>query len=104
MICYTCGKTGHMSWDCPENKSTGQRNANVVEAKEENVNTDTKEEVHEVVESLLMKIFLLKLEKEAKEPTQRKSLFIIVCKSRLKCFKVVIDSGSTDNLVSIEMV
>jgi hypothetical protein len=42
--CYICGKTGHMSWDCPENKSAGQRNANIAEAKEENVNTDIKGE------------------------------------------------------------
>jgi hypothetical protein len=84
-----------MSWDCPENKSVGQRNENVAEAKEENVNTDTKEEVLEVGESLLMKRVLLKSEKEAKEPTQRKSLFRTVCKSRGKCCKVVIDSGST---------
>ena len=27
--CYTCGEVGHMSWDCPRNKSTGQRNVNV---------------------------------------------------------------------------
>jgi hypothetical protein len=51
-----------------------------------------------------MKRVLIKSEKEAKEPTQRKSLFRTVCKSRGKCCKVVIDSGSTDNLVSTEMV
>jgi hypothetical protein len=93
-----------MSWDCPENKSIGQRSAHVAEAKEENVNVVTKEEVPEVGESLLMKRVLIKSEKEAKEPTQRKSLFRTVCKSRGKCCKVVIDSGSTNNLVSIEMV
>jgi hypothetical protein len=49
-----------MSWDYPENKSTTQRNENVAEAKEENVNTNTKEEVPEVGESLLMKRMLLK--------------------------------------------
>jgi DNA-directed RNA polymerase subunit N (RpoN/RPB10) len=27
--CYTCGKTGHMSWDSPENKSTNKRSENV---------------------------------------------------------------------------
>ena len=33
--CYTCGETGHMSWDCPRNKSIGQRNFIVAEAQEE---------------------------------------------------------------------
>ena len=23
VICYTCGDIGHMSWNCPRNKSTG---------------------------------------------------------------------------------
>jgi len=38
------------------------------------------------------------------EPTQRKSLFRTTCKSKGKCCKVIIDSGSIDNLVSTEMV
>ena len=59
------------------------------------MNTDTKEEFPEVGESLLMKRVLLKIEKEAKEPAQRKILFLIVCKSRGKCCNVDIDSGST---------
>eukprot|EP00253_Pinus_taeda_P008765 PITA_08765 len=47
---------------------------------------------------------LLKPTKEVAEPTQRKSLFRTVCKSHGKCCKVIIDSGSTDNLVATEMV
>jgi hypothetical protein len=104
MRCYTCGKIGHMSWDCPENKETNQRNAHVAETKEEDVNVVEKEETPEVGESLLLKRVLVKAEKEVHEPTQRKSLFRTVCKSRGKCCKIVIDSGSTDNLVSTEMV
>jgi hypothetical protein len=78
--------------------------AHVAESREEKVNVATKEEVPEVEELLLLKRLLIKLEKEIKEPTQRKSLFGTVCKSGGKCCKVVIDSGSTDNLVSVEMV
>ncbi|KAH9315271.1 hypothetical protein KI387_023898 [Taxus chinensis] len=51
-----------------------------------------------------MKRVLLKPNKEAMEPPQRKNLFRTRCKSKGKCCKVVIDSGSTDNLVSVEMV
>ena len=33
--CYTCGEIGHMSWDCPRNKSASQINVNVTKAREE---------------------------------------------------------------------
>ena len=33
--CYTCGQTGHMSWDCPRNKYTGQRHVDVTMVQEE---------------------------------------------------------------------
>ena len=52
----------------------------------------------------MMRRVLVKIEKQAHEPAQRKSLFITRCKSQGKCCKMVIDSGSTDNLVSKEMV
>lgn len=41
---------------------------------------------------------------EEKEPNQRKSLFRTRCKCENKCCDVIFDSGSTDNLVSEEMV
>jgi len=37
-MCFTCGKIGHMSCDCPKNKSTNQRGDQVEEAKEETIN------------------------------------------------------------------
>jgi hypothetical protein len=37
-------------------------------------------------------------------PIQRNSLFRTSCKTKDRVFKVIIDSGSTDNLVSTEMV
>jgi hypothetical protein len=52
----------------------------------------------------MMKRILLKPHKEIKEPKQRKTLFRTVCKTKGKYCKVIIDSGSTDNLVSTEMV
>jgi SLT domain-containing protein len=73
--CYTCGKTRHMSWHCPENKSTNQRNSNVAEAREETINVVEKEENPELGESLMLKRILVKSEKETSEPTPRKSLF-----------------------------
>ena len=77
---------------------------NVVETKEEISQIAAKEEPPEAEESLLLKRILLKESKEAKEPTQRNNLFRTICKSKGKCCKLVIYSGSNDNLVSTEMV
>jgi hypothetical protein len=51
-----------------------------------------------------MRKVLLKPEKEAENPTQRNSLFQTACKTKGRVCKVIVDSGSTDNLVSTEMV
>eukprot|EP00253_Pinus_taeda_P032205 PITA_32205 len=102
--CYTRGERGHGSWDCPHNKVTNQGNVNVAEAREEKPQIANREESPEVGESLLLKRVLLKAEKEIGEPAQRKSLFRTACKSKGKCCKVIINSGSTDNLVSTKMV
>jgi hypothetical protein len=48
----------------------------------------------------MMRKILLKPEKEPKEPVQRTSLFRTACKAKDRVSKVIIDSGSTDNLVS----
>ena len=54
--------------------------------------------------NLMVRKILLKPEKEPEELVQRTSLFRTACKSKDKVCKVIIDSGSTDNLVSTEMV
>lgn len=63
-----------------------------------------KEESPKLGESLLLRRTLLKIEKEIKEPVQKKNLFRTTCKSKGKCCKVIIDSGTINNLVSVEMV
>ena len=47
---------------------------------------------------------LLKQGKEIVEPAQRKNLFMTVCKIQGKSCQLIVDSGSTDNLVSTEVV
>ena len=47
---------------------------------------------------------LLKPENEVADYSQRKSLFRTTCKFQNKCCKVVVYSGSTNNLLSTEMV
>jgi hypothetical protein len=52
----------------------------------------------------MMRKVLLKPEKEAENPAQRNRLFRTACKTKDRVCKVIVDSGSTDNLVSTEMV
>lgn len=58
----------------------------------------------ETGEALVLNKVLLKPTKETAEQTQRKALFQTICKSHGKCCKLIIDSGSTNNLVAMEMV
>jgi predicted aspartyl protease len=51
-----------------------------------------------------MRKVLLTSEKEMENPAQRNSLFRIACKTKGWACKVMVDTGSTDNLVSTEMV
>jgi hypothetical protein len=96
--CYACGKTGHMSWDCPESKKGGE--AHISEAQKRDVEVEGAEDGR----SLMMKKVLLKHELETEKPTQRNNFFRTSCKMKGRVCKVIIDSGSTDNLVSTEMV
>jgi hypothetical protein len=52
----------------------------------------------------MLRKVLLKPEAEVEKPVQRNSLFGTTCKTKDRVCKVIIDSGSTDNLVSIDMV
>jgi hypothetical protein len=52
----------------------------------------------------MMQKVLLKPEKEPENPSQRNNLFQTACKTKDRVCKVIVDSGSKDNIVSIEMV
>jgi hypothetical protein len=52
----------------------------------------------------MMRKILLKPEREVENPVQRNSLFITAFKTNDRVCKVIVDSGSTDNLVSTKMV
>jgi hypothetical protein len=52
----------------------------------------------------MLRKVLLKPEAEVEKLMQRKSLFRTACNTKDKVCKVVIDSGSTDNLISTNMV
>jgi hypothetical protein len=52
----------------------------------------------------MMQKSLLTPEKEVESSVQRNRLFRTACKTKDMVCKVIVDSGSTDNLVSTEMV
>jgi len=99
ITCFTCGKDGHKAVDCPDRKKDGGE-AHIAEAQRRDVeNEDT-----EGGRSLMMRKVLLTPGKEVEDSAQRTRLFRIACKTKdWKC-KVIVDNGSTNNLVSTEMV
>eukprot|EP00253_Pinus_taeda_P002625 PITA_02625 len=103
-ITRRCHKWGHRSFECPKLDQAGQRGAYVAQLEEAEAPPREVENAPEVGEALVLNKLLLKPAKEAIGQTQWKALFRIVCKSHGKCYKLIIDSSSTDNLVSTEMV
>eukprot|EP00253_Pinus_taeda_P025527 PITA_25527 len=102
--CYRCHKLGHKSYNCPEREPAGGRGTYVAQPEDVEETPQEAENTPETSEALVLNKVLLKPAKEVAEPNQRKALFRTVCKSQGKCIKLIIDSGSTDNLVAVEMV
>lgn len=102
--CYRCHKWGHRSFECLEAEKARERGAYVAQPEEAATPPQEAENAPETGEALALHKVLLKPIKEVTKQTQRKALFKTVCKSHGKCCKLIIDSGSTDNLVFIEMV
>jgi hypothetical protein len=63
----------------------------------------TSEDV-EVGRLLMMRKTLLKPEKEVESSVQRNKLFQTACKTKDRVCKVIVDNGSTNNLISTKMV
>jgi hypothetical protein len=97
--CFTCGKNGHKSYECPDKKKEGGE-THIAEAQRWNVEAEDVEGGR----SLVMRKVLLTPVSEAENPVQWNSLFQTACKTKDRVCKVIVDSGSTDNLVSTEMV
>jgi hypothetical protein len=75
--CFTCGKIGHKSYECPDKKKEGGE-THIVKAQRWNVEAEDVEGRR----SLMMRKVLLTPEKEAENPTQRNSLFQTACKTK----------------------
>jgi hypothetical protein len=99
ITCFTCGKNGHKSYECP-NKKKESGETHIVEAQRR----DVEAEDIEGGRSLMMRKALLTPKKDVESSVQRTRLFRTACKTKDRVCKVIVDSGSTDNLVSTEMV
>jgi hypothetical protein len=97
--CFTCGKNGHKSYECLDKKKEGGE-AHIAKSQRWNV----EEEDVEGGRSLMMRKVLLTPEKEVENPVQRNKHFRTTCKTKDRVCKVIVDNGSTNNLVSTEMV
>jgi hypothetical protein len=97
--CFVYGKIKHKSYECPDKKKYGGEN-HIAKAQGWNVEVEDDEGGR----SLMMRKVLLKPEKEVENPSQRNSLFQIAFKTKDRVSKVIVDSGSIDYLVYIEMV
>jgi hypothetical protein len=97
--CFTCGKVRHKSYECPDRKKEG---GETHISKDEGWNIEAEDA--EGGRSLIMQKVLLMPEKEAENPAQRNSLFQTTCKTKDRVWKVIADSGSTNNLISTEII
>jgi hypothetical protein len=89
-----------MSWECPEKKKEGGGEDHILEAQRRDVEAEGAEDGR----SLMLRKVLIKPEVEVEIPVQRNTLFITSYKNKYRVCKVIIDNGSTDSLVSMEMV
>ena len=97
--CFTCGKVRHKSYECP-NKKKEEGETHIVKDQRQNVEAEDAEGGR----SLMMRKVLLTPEREVESSVQRTRLFRTACKTKDRVCKVIVESGSIDNLVSTEMV
>jgi hypothetical protein len=98
--CFVCGKIGHKFYECTDRKRDGGGEAHISEVHRRNV----EEKYAESERYLMMRKILLNPEKEVENLVQRNSFFRTACKTKDRVCKVIVDSGSTYNLVSKKIV
>lgn len=101
MKCYHCNQLGHPAYRCPE-KASSSNEKKVAYAQEDTMSVKTPEISHiesKVGENLMFNRVLIR-QPVKEEPKQRRALFRARCKILGKVCKVIVDSGSTDNIIS----
>lgn len=106
--CYRCGGVGHKSNVCPSREAPSKRTTAIVNEEDDKDadNSDeyadvefAEEESEERVNIVLQRILL-----STKEEGQRKNLFKAHCSVMNKLCNLIVDNGSTENLVSRKLV
>ncbi|XP_020258805.1 uncharacterized protein LOC109835231 [Asparagus officinalis] len=102
--CYRCGQPGHRSNQCPKRGTV-----NMVDHEDEDTDRDNVEDYDDGLdaddgEQLSCVVRRLLLAPKAEEPPQRHNIFRTRCTVQQKIYDVIIDSGSSENIVSRRMV
>jgi hypothetical protein len=99
ITCFTCGNDRHKAIDCPDQKpdrgETHMTEAQRHDAKNEDADNERLLGMHKI---------LLTPKKEVESAVQRSRLFRTACTTKDRKCKFIVDSWSTDNIVSSEMV
>jgi hypothetical protein len=99
ITCFTCGKNGHKSFECPEKKKDiGE--AHIAEAQKRDVEAEDTEGGR----SLMMRKVLLTPGKEVEDSAQRTRLSEQLARPRIGYARLLWTVVAQDNLVSTEMV
>ena len=104
--CYSCGQLGHPTYRCPKKASSSNNEKRIGYAQEDTSSFKSPEINHielEMGENLMFRRVLVR-QPMKEEPERRKALLRIRCKIVGKVCKVIVDSGSTDNMISEEAV
>lgn len=101
--CFRCGGQGHRSNVCPSRKTIALMEEAEYEAGYEDDDYEgvefAEEESSEKVNIVLQRVLL-----SSKEDSQRKNLFKTHCSINNKVCNLIVDNGSTENLVSQKLV
>ncbi|XP_020266279.1 uncharacterized protein LOC109841747 [Asparagus officinalis] len=102
--CYRCGQPGHRSNQCPKRGTV-----NMVDHEDDDTDRDNVEDYDDGLdaddgEQLSCVVRRLLLAPKAEEPPQRHNIFRTRCTVQQKICDVIIDSGSSENIVSRRMV
>ncbi|CAA7062219.1 unnamed protein product [Microthlaspi erraticum] len=103
--CYRCQGQGHKSNVCPSRRTVALLGEEEDEEQEFNEDDEyegvefAEEESHEKINIVLQRILL-----SSKDEGQRKNLFRTHCSIQNKVCNVIVDNGSTENLVSQKLV
>lgn len=104
MKCYNYGQLGHHACRCPEKSSSSNHDKRVAYAQEDSFKENEVDHIESEKGENLMFIWILIKQPALDEPKHRRALFRVRCKILGIFFKVVVDLGSTNNIILEEEI